>query len=237
MTSSFAINPHDIDGTNIPAIDFHLHTDWTDGEDSIAAVHQAAVDAGLDTILFSEHGRKTSVDWFPDFAAKIRELPVKPCRALVGVESKIEDRDGNIDVADEMVDAADLVMASVHRFPGPDGAPVPFEKMDPNDVVEFEFQLSWAALSNPVIDILGHPFGMSLHRFGVEPPEDKLRALMERSAAFGVMFEINSYYHPDPWRLIIMCREAGTDISLGSNAHSTKHVGDIVRTLKGKTAP
>jgi histidinol phosphatase-like PHP family hydrolase len=236
MTSPFATNPRDIDKTTIPSIDFHLHTNWTDGEDSITVVYQAAVDAGLNTILFSEHGRRTSVDWFPDFAEKIRDLPMEPCRALVGVESKIEDREGNLDVADEMVNAADLVMASVHRFPGLDGTPIPFEEMDTNDVVELEFQLSWAALSNPVIDILGHPFGMSLRRFGVEPPEDKLRALMERSATFGVMFEINSYYHPDPWRLIKMCREAGTDISLGSNAHAAKDVGNIVRTLKGKAA-
>ncbi|MCH7780009.1 MAG: hypothetical protein IH848_04120, partial [Acidobacteria bacterium] len=44
-------------------------------------------------------------------------------------------------------------------------------------------------------------------------------------------------YHPEPWRLVAWCREAGAVVSLGSNAHRTAEVGDIVRALEGRAVP
>lgn len=231
---SIGFNPNDVAPGRIPAVDHHIHTNWTDGEHSAEGMYQEACEKGLTQILFSEHSRESSTDWFNDFATEIRALPATPCRALVGAECKIKDLDGNLDTAPEISALCDSVMASVHRFPGADGKAVPFEETDPNQAAEMEFELSWQALANPLVDILGHPFGMAYRRFGVTPPESLIRKLMERAVAHDVTFEINSYYHPDPWRMIELCRETGTRISLGSNAHSRKDLGQIVRTLRGE---
>lgn len=216
---------------DLPKVDSHLHTAWTDGEGSVRDVYSRAVSAGLSAILFSEHSRKTSIDWFGTFAAEVRALPKVPCVAYVGTECKVESPAGDIDTVPDIADACDFVMASVHRFPDNKGAAIPFDAVKPDDAPEVEFQLSMAALENPAIHILGHPFGMSLRRYKVIPPEDLVRKLVAKAAKCGVAVEINSHYHNNPWQLLDFCREYGALVTFGSNAHSLDAVGQIVSIL------
>lgn len=222
---------------NVAQVDFHIHSTWTDGAASVRAMHEQAEAIGLSAILFSEHARKTSGDWFPRFADEIRALPAKTCVPLVGVETKIDDFDGNVDATDEILTLCDLVMASVHRFPGEQGIVRGMGQFTPAEAEDIEFRLAMAALDNPAVDILGHPFGMCYRRFGLRPSDDKMRRLIARAAETGVAFEVNAHYHPDPWQLIAWCQEAGAPFSLGSNAHDTAAVGRITRILEGKEEP
>lgn len=203
-----------------------MHTSWTDGKATVAEVYERAVEAGLTAILYSEHCRKTSTDWFGDFAAQVRALPSSPCRAFVGAEVKVELLDGTIDTVPAITDLCDYVMASVHRFPTPDGGATPFDQVNPEEAVDREFELSWAALGNPKVDILGHPFGMSYRRYGATPTAEKIRSLIERAASTGVAIEVNSHYHPNPRQLVEWCREYGALISFGSNAHKLDEIGN-----------
>lgn len=218
---------------NIPQVDYHLHTTWTDGKHSAAEMHASAVRAGLDTVLFSEHARQTSEDWFHDFAAEIRALPKDRCHALVGVEAKVLDFEGNIDSTPGIVGTCDMVMASVHRLARREGPGVEeFDQSNPDTALATELEMSLAVLENPAVHILGHPFGVSMTRFKAKPTEAHYKAIIEKAAKTGVAFEVNSYYHPEPWTLIRWCREAGARISLGSNAHHVDTVGEISRRLK-----
>lgn len=215
-----------------------MHTTWTDGHDTAADMHQAAIACGLEAILFSEHARRTSGDWFGAFADEVRKLPADRCRAWVGAECKILDFGGAIDICDAVAKACDLVMASVHRFPDPDGDGMRwFADVNPETAVETEMRLMLAVLDNPAVDILGHPFGISRSRFNKDPSEAQFRAVIEKAAATGVAFEINSQYHSNPRDLARWCREAGATVSLGSNAHRAGEVGDIVRALEGQRVP
>ena len=217
----------------IPRVDYHIHTTWTDGSHSAREMYESAAAKGVETILYSEHARHSSEDWFHDFAGEIRALPEAPCRALVGVEAKVADFDGNIDSTKGIVGACDMVMASVHRFPKKMGTGVDeFDETDPETALETELELSLAVLDNPDVDILGHPFGMSINRFGAKPSEEQFWAIMDKSAKTGVAFEINSRYHADPWLLVKWCQEAGAPISLGSNAHHVDEVGKILQVLQ-----
>ena len=47
-----------IANNNIPNIDLHLHTKWTDGENTVEEMHKEAISKGCSHILFSEHSRK-----------------------------------------------------------------------------------------------------------------------------------------------------------------------------------
>ncbi len=219
---------------SVPFFDFHLHTNWTDGSNTVKEMYQQSVAVGLQAILYSEHGRKTSEDWFFTYVDEVRNLPSGPCVPFVGLESKIEDFGGSLDATEDMVSACDLVMGSVHRFPGEEGQIRGFGEIDPSEAVETEFHLSMAALENPALDILGHPFGMSYRRFGVEPDEEKVLTVIEQAAKNNKAIEINSRYHPAPWLWIRWCLEAGAMISLGSNAHELASVGQIIRILKGE---
>jgi histidinol phosphatase-like PHP family hydrolase len=222
---------NELDLTNLPRIDSHLHTSWTDGEATVEAVHRAAIERGLAAILYSEHSRKTSTDWFSSFAAEVRALPSSPCKAYVGTEVKVESREGEIDTVPAIGDLCDFVMASVHRFIDANGRTLQFFETDPNEAVDLEFELTWAALENPQVDILGHMFGMSYRRFNVIPPDNKICALISRAAEFGVAVEINSHYHPEPRKMIQWCRDYNALITFGSNAHTLENVGAIMRLL------
>lgn len=217
--------------------DFHVHTDWTDGQHSSMEMYQEAVACGLKAMLFSEHARKSS-DWFGDFANEIRSLPKLGCLALVGVEVKALDFEGNIDCTEEIREICNLVMGSVHRFPGEEGN-VKGARADlsPEEIVNIEFRMASAMLDNPAIDILGHPFGMCYRRFGIAPPEEKVMLLIEKAARTGIAFEVNAHYHPDPWTLVDACQKAGARISLGSNAHLRSEVGRISRVLRREDPP
>jgi histidinol phosphatase-like PHP family hydrolase len=222
---------NDLDLANLPRIDCHLHTSWTDGTANVEDVFRVAVERNLTTILYSEHSRKTSTDWFPKFAAEVRALPSSPCNAYVGTEVKVESRDGDIDTSIEISGLCEFVMASVHRFIAADGTTMQFAETDPNQAVDLEYALTWAVLPNPQVDILGHMFGMSYRRFGVVPPDEKIIELITRAAEFGVAVEVNSHYHPNLHKMIRWCQECNARITFGSNAHSPQEVGTIARLL------
>lgn len=221
----------ELDLQNLPRIDCHLHTSWTDGKFTVGEMYESALANNLSTVLYSEHCRKTSVDWFPRFAEEVRELPTSPCTAYVGAECKIESIDGSIDIGPAISDLCDFVMASVHRFVDDNGASIPFDVTPPDQAMELEFRLSWAALANPLVDILGHVFGMSYRRFKAQPSDDQIRALISRAAEFGVAVEINSHYHPDRRKMLTWCQELGAPVTFGSNAHTLDAVGAILRGL------
>jgi putative hydrolase len=221
------------DQSNVPAIDFHMHTNWTDGAAPVVEVYNKAVEENLEHILYSEHARAASGDWFLEYASEVKALPDVKCQAYVGCEVKILDEDGSLDINAQIYDACDFVMASVHRFPGEKGIVKGLGSYQEREVIEIEKKLSLGALKNDQVSILGHPFGMSLRRFSVMPTDDDFLEVIKLAAKTGVRFEINSHYHPELWKLIDMCRAEGCLISLGSNAHKLSEIGNINQALKG----
>jgi putative hydrolase len=220
---------------NIPPVDFHIHTSWTDGANTCRELYDRALLLNLKQILFSEHARKTSVDWFFKFADEVRNLPYDGCRALVGVETKIEDMDGTLDSTKEIIESCDLVIASVHRFPDKKGNFVNFKVISPEKAIEIEYHLANKVIENPAVDILGHPFGMCYKEYRISPPHDLIISLIDKCAKFDVAFEINARYHSDPWLFIQWCKELDCPISIGSDAHNINEIGRIVKKLKGET--
>lgn len=234
--SGLIFDARSLDLNCLPLVDCHLHTSWTDGVGSVEEVYRAALDCGLTAILYSEHSRKTSIDWFHQFAEEVRALPKTPCHAYVGTEVKVETRAGDIDTTPAISDHCDFIMASVHRFIDANDSTVQFADTDPAQAVELEYALTWAVLENPQVDILGHMFGMSYRRFGQIPPDEKIRALIARAAQFGVAVEINSHYHPSALRMLSWCQELEAKVTFGSNAHALNEVGSIVRQFQQELA-
>ncbi|MBF0560389.1 MAG: PHP domain-containing protein [Nitrospirae bacterium] len=228
-TDDLLFKARHISQNRIPKVDYHLHTSWTDGNDTVEAMYNAAVAAGLERIVFSEHVRKTSAEWFPDFSAEVKSVSGGHCQALIGAECKIIDFDGTLDIAAETARSCDIIIASVHRFPNETSVTLSQEEL-----IDIELRLACLIAENPMVDILGHPFGMCYRRFNIEPAETKIRQLIEKCAETGVAFEINAQYHRVPWKLLSLCMEYNALVSLGSDAHTVGTVGNIVQLLKGK---
>jgi len=208
-------NPRDFGAWGV---DFHMHTSWTDGRDSIEAMHWQAVEIGLKAILFSEHARFSSASWFGEFAGAILALPSDKCKALVGVETRITDEAGNLDLSPEVSRRCHLVVASVHRFPGQKDFDT--SKLSGAEALDVELSLGLAAVTNASVDILGHPFGMSIARYQASPTDDMFRELVRAAARHGCAVELNSKYHAKFFKnWLAIAIEEGARVSLGSDAH------------------
>src|SRR5687768_16040296 len=178
--------------------DFHMHTRYTDGKADVVDVLRRAEEVGLSEIAFTEHVRKDT-SWFVRFATEVRETAAKSTtsiRVYVGCEARILDEDGNLDINDEIRSLTDVVLASVHRFPGPDGQPIAFSQVPKPEFAEIERRLALGFLRRGGADVLAHPGGMSL-RYGEGFPEEYFVELAEAAKASGTAIELNASYTKD----------------------------------------
>ena len=189
-------------------------------------------------MLFSEHSRKSSGDWFYKFAEEIKNERVKikdKCLLLTGTEVKVINEKGDLDLSSKIKDLCDLVMARVHRFPGEKGiknkdnifSESLAKKFSKQDACNIEFNLAMNAIENSDFDILGHPLAMSIKRFNFDPPWDYFLKIIKKAKKNDKVFEINYHYHKNYKKLLDACVENGTLISFGSNAHNTNELGKI----------
>lgn len=217
----------------IPNIDLHLHTNYTDGEHSPEEMINFSRGKCFSALLFSEHSRRlNSEDWFFKFEEEIRSYKILDCDILVGTEVKVLNFNGDLDLSNKIKNKCDIVMGSVHRFPGETGDKL-MKKMShsQDEAVKTEFMLSMAAIENPNLDILGHPMGMSIRRFNCNPSINYFEDIIKKCKNFHKVFEINSRYHKNIEELLRLCIKHGTLISIGSNAHRKEEIGSVVKYL------
>ena len=109
--------------------DFHVHSQFSDDATSTMAENLAAAAAvGLTQIRLIDHVRQ-STTWVPEYLAAIAALkPVDGLSILTGVEAKILNAAGDLDIPSDLVVGAggvDAIVIADHQFPGPDGAWTP----------------------------------------------------------------------------------------------------------------
>ena len=204
--------------------EMHLHTDYTDGEPSVGEVIRRAESLGLAEIAFTGHVRADSA-WFPEFAAEVRRWAAdSSVRVLVGAEVRIRDFEGSLDITPEIREHCDVVLASVHRFPGSNGKLRSFADVPRGDFAEIEYRLALGFLRNGGADVLAHPGGMSLRQTGGFP-NAYFRSLMTECREAGVAIEISSSYLRDLPGFLNMLDEVDPLVSIGSDAHTLDEIG------------
>ena len=217
----------------IPLIDLHVHTNWTDGTNTVEEMASAACKKKISTILFSEHSRRTSGNWFSKFTNDIKKTQKKienKCKLLVGTEVKVLNFKGTLDINPKIKKKCDLIMASVHRFPGEEGNIMKnTNDIKKNDAVEIEYDLLVAAINNSDADIIGHPFGMSIKRFKIYPRWKLFKEIIKKCQKREKIFEVNFHYHNNYRQLLNECLNSKTLFSLGSNAHNKNELGKITK--------
>lgn len=211
----------------------HLHTAYTDGEPSVEEVIRRAESLGLKEIAFTEHVRADTA-WFSDFAAEVRaHADTTRVNVLVGAEARIQDFEGSLDISDAIRREADIVLASVHRFPGADGTPLSFDQVPPGEFADMEYRLALGLLRRGAAHVLAHPGGMSLRHLGSFPTAF-FRSLMEESRKKRVAMEINTSYLHDLGAFLALLQETNPKVSLGSDAHRLAEVGQCRDLLKAE---
>lgn len=207
-------------------VEFHLHTNWTDGEASIAAIMERSVAVGLCQIAFTEHVRHTT-DWYAKFANAVshaaKDFP--SVQVFLGCEAKALDTFGTLDVNPAILEECDLVLGSVHRFPDGCGGFLDFRTLQSEQFAQIEFELACGLIDHAPIDVLAHPGGMYFRRFGTDLPEPLMRSLIQRCNAKGISIEINSAYLKDVEGYLRLCTELNPLVSIGSDAHQLDKLG------------
>ena len=199
--------------------DFHMHTVWSDGDDSLEAMIAAAAARGYEYHAISDHsqGRGRRFGLAPDRLlaqrAEIEELGARyGVRALCASEVDVLP-DGSMDFSDDVLARLDVVIGSVHSATNQSR-----EEMTARLI---------AACENRYVTIIGHPTG---RRFDGSPGyEFDYDAVFAAAARTGTALEIDGQAArldlPAP--LARKAKEYGVTFALDSDAHRTRDLAAI----------
>jgi len=215
-------------------VDWHTHSDWTDGADTINTMADAAVAAGLRSWGLSDHVRHDST-WLPEYTASVRALRRDGLQIRCGVETKIMDITGRLDLPSEL-SALDYLLIADHQFPGADGPEHPSSVRDrlaagqitPEAVVEQLVEATAAALrSSPLPATVVHPFSL-LPKCGLDEQlvtDELLDVLAAACAAVNGAVEVNEKWRCPSSRVLRGLHHRGVRLVAGSDAHRSADVG------------
>ena len=206
-------------------VEYHIHTNQTDGKASVEDILRNAHEKNLSAVAFTEHVRKDT-DWFKEFAEVVRNKGENypGIKVYVGCEAKVLDKNGRLDVSGEILNLSDFVLGSVHRFPDNGGGYIDFDKLDAKSIAEIECEFSLALLKKAPIHVLAHPGGMYQRQHGPYP-EHLFRRLFEASLERDIALEINSSYLADFEMFLDLCQEFNPYVSIGSDVHTLDEIG------------
>ena len=197
--------------------DFHVHTVWSDGGNSIEEMAKAAKERGYKYLAICDHSKSLRIagglseEKLVEQIEKIKELneKYKNFTILAGSEVDIK-ADGSLDYTDELLEKLDIVVAAIHtRFSMPE------HEMTKRII---------KALQNPYVNILAHPTGRLM---GVRDPyELDLDEVLKVAKKNKVTLEINSF----PERLDLndidsrRAKEYDVMISINTDSHITNQL-------------
>jgi DNA polymerase (family 10) len=201
--------------------DVHMHTNATDGHNTIREMAEAALACGYQYIAITDHSKNLAMTNGLDekraieHVQRIREIDRQMesrVRVFTGIEVDIL-ADGALDLEDEVLAQMDVVIASVHTR---------FEQSREEMTARV-----LRAIENPYVRILGHPTGRLLLRR--EPFAVDMGAVLRRAAELGVAVEHNAA----PERLDLndrdlrLAKELGCKIVINSDSHDARNLGKM----------
>ena len=221
--------------------DLHIHTDYSDGINSLEQMADAARMRGYEYIAITDHSRRLKIahgldeERLLEQIAHIERLNERngEIRILKSAEVDILE-DGSLDLSDAVLSRLDFAVCAIHyRF---------------NLSSKEQTSRILKAMENPLFTVLAHPSGRLL---GLrEPYPLDMETIIRACGDQGIILELNA----QPDRLDLndfhcrMAKEAGAQIALSTDAHSIRDLelmeygigqarrgwlepGDIVNTL------
>jgi len=198
--------------------DLHMHTDWSDGHNSLEEMALAGKNLGYQYVAITEHsgGRGIAhgldVERLRKQIAEIRALNERldGIRVFSGIEVDIR-ADGSLDLPHEVLSGLDIVIGAVHSAM--------------NQSEERMTKRVLGAIENPDVDVIAHPTCRLLGER--EPIAIDLEAIFKAAVKNNKVLEINAM----PERLDLndvhtfRARELGIKLAIETDAHSVAHLG------------
>ena len=199
---------------------FHIHTNFSDGSDSIESMAEAARKLGFTYIGISDHSKSAY------YAGGLKTDDVRRQWDLIdslnegspdfhifkGIESDILP-DGSLDYDDDILKGFDFIVASIHS----------------NFKLKRDEQMARiiAAIGNPYMTMLGHPTGRLL--LSREGYDIDMRTIIDEAARHNKIIELNSspYRLDIDWRYLQYAKSRNVLISINPDAHSTTGLTEV----------
>lgn len=198
--------------------DFHVHSDWSDGMDSILDLARAAQERDYEYICISDHVGSLKIA-----GALSEERLIKQMEEIDQLNNKFNDfrilksaevninADGKLDLSKSLLKELDVVIAAVHS-----GFKASKEIITKRVI---------NAMESGLMDILAHPTGRIINRR--TPYDIDLAAIIEKAKELGIILEINAF----PERLdlrdvqIKSAVDKGVNLAIGTDSHNKNHLG------------
>jgi len=195
--------------------DFHMHTTWTDGQNTVREMIEAARLRGYEYIAITDHTQSTSIA-----GGNTPEELLEELEEIEAVASEFDDikvfkgaevdilSDGSLDMPFDVLDRLDWIVISIH-------AGFHQEKQQITDRVV-------RAMETGYPNVFAHPTGRIL---GERPPyEIDLEQVMAAAKKHDVRMELNA----SPYRLdlnsywLTVAKQSGVGIVISTDSHQTK---------------
>ena len=207
--------PRLIEATDLKG-DLHLHSEWSDGNDPIELMIEAAVSQGYEYMALTDHSASLGVangltnERLESQISLLRSMQKNyDITILCGSECDIR-ANGDMDYPDEILAQLDWVVASVHSAMGQDQATMTARMIK--------------AMEHPSVTIIGH---LTTRLLGQrEPVEFDLEAVLQAARDTGTALEINA----SPERLDLKdthayrARELGVPLVINTDSHHHTHL-------------
>jgi len=201
--------------------DFHVHTNLTDGVDTLGAMVDAARSKGYEYVGISDHSQSLAVtrglspEQVLAHRDRIRRLnrELRGFTVLAGTECDILE-DGSMDYSDDVLKELDFVIASVHsRFN------LPEQEMTARII---------RAVEHPDVNILSHPLTRLIgSREAIAFDTDRV---FEAAAEAGTAIEVNAYPNRMdlPGHMARYAKEKGCKLAIDTDSHARAHLDNMV---------
>ncbi len=199
--------------------DLHVHSDWSDGGDTIRVMAERAHALGHEYFALTDHSARLKIAHGLPEEKRLEQLDVvaelneemAPFRILTGIEVDILD-DGALDGSEELLERIDVVVASVHSKLRME-APAMTRRMV-------------GAIASPLVDVLGHCTGRLLVGRGRPQSEFDVDIVIEACRVYDTALEVNC--RPErldpPKEMLRKAVDAGLKIAISTDAHAAEQL-------------
>jgi DNA polymerase (family 10) len=200
--------------------DLHVHTDYTDGRNSLREMALAAKKRGYQYLAITEHSQRLKIAGGLDPQKLLKQMEeidilneaLKGISLLKGIEVEILE-DGRLDFADTVLAQLDLVVGTIHSHFG-----LSLQK---------QTERILRAMDHPYFTFLAHPTGRLINQR--EPYEADMMQIIGKARERGCFLELNA----NPKRLDLydtycqIAKSEGVLVAINSDAHQVNALDDI----------
>ena len=215
--------------------DYHTHSRYSDGDQSVPEIAEAARRRGLSEVAVTDHGPNVLISGVSDLECyqqlmrEIENLEVPGIKVLAGAEANIIDLDGRLDIPPPIYKQMDVLICGLHPYSIPGNIGDAYRLFGRNHLrhlgpgrrrkaVNANTKATIAAMENNPVDILSHP-GLFF--------EVDITEVSRACIAHEVLFEINCGHHHPRLEDVRVALEAGVDFIINSDAHFNDTVGEL----------